>query len=77
MKVEITKKYTKMEGSTNDLLIGLSCYIDALRANGIPEFLVRGAIEFGLENNECVTRKPSDEKEDPIASILRKIGLED
>jgi len=79
MRVEITKKHTKMEGSAHDLLVGLSCYIDALKRNDIPEPLIKNAIAFGLDNDDVVIKEPKEEKSDTdtISMLLKALGLED
>jgi hypothetical protein len=77
MRVEITKKHTKMEGTTHDLLIGLACYIDALKANGIPEPLIKHYIDFAFEEDDFVIRDAKkEEKKDTISELLKALGLE-
>lgn len=50
-KVEITDKHTEMFGKKNDLLIGLSLYIIALRKSGISTVEILGSIVTGIEED--------------------------
>ena len=50
-KIEITDEHTKMFGKKNDLLIGLSLYIIALRKSGISTVEILGSIVTGLEKD--------------------------
>lgn len=57
----ITKKKTEIQGTTSEVVTGLVCYIDALKSNGVPEFLIREAIKIGLENNESIKEETNIE----------------
>lgn len=49
-KVEMTKEHTKIQGTKREMLIGLMCYIDALKENNIPLELIKEAIEVKLKD---------------------------
>lgn len=51
-KVEITEDYTKMDGKTDEILVGLALYARALRMNKIPEEIIVGAFKLGLKDDE-------------------------
>lgn len=55
-KVEITDEYTKIMGSTKDILVGLTDYIDALKQNQIPIFLIKMVVEAALKE-DCIDGK--------------------
>lgn len=48
-RVEITEGQTVMNGTTQEILAGLCCYIDALKEVGIPKKLIRKSIELSFE----------------------------
>ena len=56
-KVKITEKYTEMNGTGEEKLAGLACYIQALRNSGIPDFFIKGAVEIAFEDNKRSKQK--------------------
>lgn len=49
-KAEITKKHTKIQGETDEVLAGLGMYVRALRKNNISERLIKETINMVLED---------------------------
>lgn len=78
-KAVITEETTELQGTTSEILTGLACYIDALKKNKIPEFLIKKAIEIGLKNKSEIKEEKKQIEEKPkeleqeINEILKKI----
>lgn len=53
-KAVITEKYTNIQGTKIDMLVGLMCYIDALEKNGIPLKVIKDAIDIKLKDTKKV-----------------------
>lgn len=49
-KAEITEKYTKIQGETDEVLAGLGMYVRALRKNNISERLIKETINMVLDD---------------------------
>ena len=55
----------------------MACYIDELKANGIPEPLIKHYIDFAFEEDDFVIRDAKkEEKKDTISELLKALGLE-
>lgn len=49
-KAEITEKYIKIQGETDEVLAGLGMYVRALRKNNISERLIKETINMVLDD---------------------------
>ena len=49
-KAEITEKYIKIQGETDEVLVGLGMYVRALRKNNISERLIKETINMVLDD---------------------------
>ncbi len=88
-KVEITDKYTKIDGKTDEILAGIAMYTRALRMNGIPQNLIIDAFKLGLEEDRSMNCKeirihnlyisniPKNERKNFIEKEIFKIFDED
>lgn len=47
-KIEITKNYIEVNGTTSEILAGLAMLISRLKENNIPEKLIRKTVDLGL-----------------------------
>lgn len=88
-KVEITDKYTKIDGKTDEILAGIAMYTRALRMNGIPQSLIIDTFKLGLEEDSSTNCKeirihkldisniPKNERKNFIEKEIFKIFDED
>lgn len=60
---------TEVDENLPSVLTGLSILINALKDRGIPEELIEGAINIGLEKKEKNMRKTQDKVEVKCGSI--------
>lgn len=60
---------TEVEGNLPSVLTGLSLLISTLKEKKVPEELIEGAIEVGLEKKHTNTEKKQDKVEIKCGSI--------
>jgi len=78
-KVEITEETTEICGSIDKVLIGLACYVRALKENNVPKKLILKAVDLGFKDKKEVTKeaeeidKRNKEIDKKIENILKKI----
>lgn len=76
-KIEITKNYTKINGTMEERLAGLACLVDTLKENGIPEILIRKSVDIGLEEDKETEKTNSIEvKKINLNNMSRKQAKE-
>lgn len=80
-KVEITKRATIMQGTDEEMIVGLACYVDALKENGVSEKLIRKAVESGLKDDQeeiaaQETLLNDKEMEELIEELIEEINKE-
>lgn len=51
-KATITEEYTEMNGNVIEKLTGLTCYIEALLKNDVPEILIKKVVAIAFEENK-------------------------
>lgn len=78
MKIEITQKSLKLDGTAPELLSGLSMLIRGLKGN-IPEEMIKHAIELGFKSDEEINKQVEDvleKKTEKLFELLGKLGID-
>lgn len=73
-KAVITEKYTNIQGTKIDMLVGLMCYIDALEKNGIPLKVIKDAIDIKLKDTKKVETIIDEFIENEIKEAFRRFN---
>lgn len=77
MKIEITEKHSKMEGTIPELLTGLSMLVKQLKED-VPEGMIRKAINLGFKSDEELEKQAIEilsKRREKMFDVLEKLGI--